>query len=164
MLIATHQAVHRLTDTDTEQIAQADITALAEGKQHQVIALKNGDLLVRTDGQEQPIATGIPHAIECLLILDESPLRLIIGSAEAHLYRFQDGKTERIDTFDHMPVREHWHTPWGGPPDVRSLAATPDGWIYADIHVGSIIRSPDRGDTWEPASTAPEPIQIIACA
>lgn len=27
---------------------------------------------------------------------------------------------------------------------------TKDGWVYADIHVGSIMRSPDQGDSWEP--------------
>jgi photosystem II stability/assembly factor-like uncharacterized protein len=35
---------------------------------------------------------------------------------------------------------------------VRSLALTGDGWVYADIHVGSIMRSSDLGETWEPVT------------
>jgi photosystem II stability/assembly factor-like uncharacterized protein len=34
---------------------------------------------------------------------------------------------------------------------VRSLALA-DGWVYADIHVGSIMRSPDTGKSWEPVT------------
>ena len=28
-------------------------------------------------------------------------------------------------------------------------------WIYADVHVGSIMRSPDHGTTWEPVTPRP---------
>ena len=34
-------------------------------------------------------------------------------------------------------------------PDVRSLAVSADGTIYANIHVGWVVRSRDGGKTWE---------------
>ena len=52
---------------------------------------------------------------------------------------------------DALECRQSWYTPWGGPPAVRSLAHSGD-WVFADIHVGSIMRSPDRGATWEPVT------------
>ncbi|MFQ5553410.1 MAG: WD40/YVTN/BNR-like repeat-containing protein, partial [Thermoplasmata archaeon] len=35
------------------------------------------------------------------------------------------------------------------PPAVRSLAVSAEGTLYADIHVGWIVRSRDGGDAWE---------------
>jgi photosystem II stability/assembly factor-like uncharacterized protein len=32
------------------------------------------------------------------------------------------------------------------------MAKTGDGWVYADIHVGSIMRSRDNGGSWEPVT------------
>jgi photosystem II stability/assembly factor-like uncharacterized protein len=48
---------------------------------------------------------------------------------------------------------------------VRCLADAEGGWLYADIHVGSIVRSGDRGETWEPvAATIHRDVhQIVTC-
>ncbi|MDX1534690.1 MAG: hypothetical protein R3291_03625, partial [Thermoplasmata archaeon] len=50
--------------------------------------------------------------------------------------------------FDQVPERPLWNTPFGAPPAVRSLAVGADGTLYADIHVGWIVRSRDGGETW----------------
>ena len=105
-----------------------------------------------TQTGSQTVATGIEQDIECLIIIDEEPLRLLIGTGESHVYCYDDGKTYRVESFDQLSVREKWYTPWGGPPDVRSFARTTDGWVYADIHVGNIMRSADWGETWEPVT------------
>ena len=98
--------------------------------------------------------TGIEGSIESLLILEENPLCLLVGAEPPHLYRFVEdgGPAERVGPFDRLECRDEWYTPWGGPPAVRSFASTRDGWVYADIHVGSIMRSPDRGASWEPVT------------
>ena len=79
---------------------------------------------------------------------------LFIGAADARMWAMpcEGGEPERIDSFDTGPTRDEWDTPWGGPPDVRSLAtiAGDEPAIYADIHVGWIVRSLDLGETWTP--------------
>ena len=47
---------------------------------------------------------------------------------------------------------------------MRSLAAA-EGWLYVDIHVGSIVRSGDRGTTWEPVDAAihRDVHQVVTC-
>ena len=64
----------------------------------------------------------------------------------------EEGPAERVVAFDELACREEWYTPWGGPPAVRTFAKTQDGFCYADIHVGSIMRSPDEGISWEPVT------------
>src|SRR2546429_115455 len=45
--------------------------------------------------------------------------------------------------------RDRWFTPWGGPPDTRSISED-DEAVYVNIHVGGILRSVDCGRTWQP--------------
>ena len=71
---------------------------------------------------------------------------LFVGGAEAHLWR----NGERLASFDAVDGRDSWYTPWGGPPDVRSITESLDGALHANVHVGGIPRSRDGGETWEP--------------
>lgn len=152
MLIATNTQVYEHNTPVPKEIYTGEVAAITEGKIYQVLATKQGDLIIRTPDQLQTISTGIAFPIECLVILNESPLEILIGTGESHIYRMKDGKTKAIESIDKMPIRDQWYTPWGGPPDVRSFATTNEGHVYADIHVGSIIHSPDGGQSWEPVT------------
>src|SRR5207249_11804592 len=50
--------------------------------------------------------------------------------------------------FAQAPTRGAWYTPGGGPADVRSLSTGAGGAVYANVHVGGILRS-DDGDRWK---------------
>jgi len=66
---------------------------------------------------------------------------LFVGTARAHLVR--DGDV--VESFDAVPGRDDWYTPWGGPPDTRSIAEAADGTLHVNVHVGGIPRSRDGG-------------------
>lgn len=118
-----------------------------------VVALADGSIIILNGTEEGRLQTGIKDRIDSLCILNEKPLDLLIGTTPPYIYRMmEEGLAVRIETFNDLDVRDQWYTPWGGPAAVRSLASTEDGWVYADIHVGSIMRSPDRGETWEPVT------------
>lgn len=78
--------------------------------------------------------------------------QIFVGAEDARMWRLpaEGGEPERIPSFDAVPSRDEWDTPWGGPPDVRSIAtiAGESPAIYADIHVGWIVRSLDLGASW----------------
>jgi hypothetical protein len=74
---------------------------------------------------------------------------VIVGTSEGHLYRIAGKGLERITAFDRAGGRKEWFTPWGGPPDTRTLTEDRDT-VYANVHVGGILRSRDHGDSWEP--------------
>lgn len=84
----------------------------------------------------------------CVLPLGDGTV--YVGTSEAHLLRLRDGSLERVPSFDRAEGRDRWFTPWGGPPDVRSVAADPAGFLYANVHVGGVLRSQDGGEGWEP--------------
>ena len=74
---------------------------------------------------------------------------VILGTSEARLFRVAGEGLEAVAGFDAAPGRDGWYTPWGGPPDTRSI--TEDGdTVYVNVHVGGVLRSRDKGETWEP--------------
>lgn len=75
---------------------------------------------------------------------------VFVGTAEAHLYRLDESGLHPLGSFDRADGRDDWYTPWGGPPDVRSITRGPSGSIYANVHVGGILRSEDEGSSWVP--------------
>ncbi len=73
---------------------------------------------------------------------------VLVGTAEAHLLKLGDGTLETVESFDRIEGREEWFTPWGGPPATRSLSEGPAGTLFANIHVGGVVRSTDGGKIW----------------
>jgi hypothetical protein len=133
-----------------------------------LIWLPGGDvILLRPDIDTLRLTTGLEEKVTCLRLLSAEPFVLLVGTDPAGLYRVTgDGEAERLEGFDRVEGRDTWDTPWGGPALVRSLAADADGrWLYADIHVGSIVRSGDRGETWEPVDSAiyRDVHQVVTC-
>jgi photosystem II stability/assembly factor-like uncharacterized protein len=71
-----------------------------------------------------------------------------VGSDGAHLFRLDGDRLQPVDSFDEAPTQSEWHTPWGGPAATRSMAAG-HGFVFVNVHVGGILRSADRGRTWQ---------------
>jgi hypothetical protein len=84
-----------------------------------------------------------------LTCIADTDAGVFVGVAEAHLARVADGAIEPVAAFEDVDGRDGWYTPWGGPPDVRSIAED-DDTIYVNVHVGGIVRTRDGGATWEP--------------
>ena len=75
---------------------------------------------------------------------------ILAGTSRARLVRVTGQQTlEVVPGFDRAPGRDRWHTPWGGPPDTRTI--TEDGnQVLVNVHVGGVLRSRDEGETWHP--------------
>ena len=112
-------------------------------------ALIDGREIWAEDGerwQKRALVEGSPGT--CLA---PGPTGLLVGTQVAHLLRLTGDRLEPVESFEHVDGRETWHTPWGDPADVRSLAVAPaDGAVYVNVHVGGVVRSRDGGRTWAP--------------
>jgi len=159
MLIATDRQAFALDPHQRHAPPQllfsgAAVAALAERDDLHLAITSAGDALIFSHSGAKPVPTGIAERVRSAAILRVRPWQILIGTEPPHIYQLSEGRegATRLETFDALDCRSSWHTPWGGPPAVRSLAYTSDGWVYADIHVGSIMRSPDVGATWEPVA------------
>jgi hypothetical protein len=93
------------------------------------------------------IPVGDAPGLRCAV---DAPGGIVVGTEGAHLLRRGAQGLVRLEGFEAVAGREDWYTPWGGPPEVRSLACTADNVLFANVHVGGIARSEDAGRTWEP--------------
>ena len=111
-------------------------------------ALADGRDVVRLrDGAVETVTSVEEEVGRCLLPLADG---VLVGTANARLALARAGAVEMVASFDDAKGREGWYTPWGGPPDTRSLSAGPDGAVFANVHVGGILRADAPVGTWQP--------------
>lgn len=144
LLVGTERGI-RAADGGAD-LEDRSITAMAADRWG-VYALADGRTLYRrTAGPwvEVEEVSGPPG--RCLLAAEEG---LFVGTAEAGLLRLNEGVLDEVAGFGAVSGRDAWYTPWGGPPDTRSMARGADGTIFANVHVGGIPRSRDGGTRWD---------------
>src|SRR5437588_6243001 len=136
LLAATERGLHAVGGGPVE-LGDREVTGLVvEGERRWAIV--DGDEIVSSaDGQRWTTKAQTDGSFRCLLPTAEGAL---VGTDGAHLLRLGPSGAEPVVGFDKAPGREEWYTPWGGPPDTRSLSAEA-GALYANVHVGGILRS-----------------------
>ncbi|CAN5750071.1 hypothetical protein BH20ACT23_BH20ACT23_19420 [soil metagenome] len=137
-----------------------EVNALAlAGETRYAIA---GSSALRDDGEGwQEVARARGGRANCLIA---SKAGLFVGASEAHLLKEEGGNLVTLDAFESAPGRDDWFTPWGGPPDVRSLTEDESGALYCNVHVGGILRSDDGGEAWTPTIDIGSDVHEVAAA
>jgi photosystem II stability/assembly factor-like uncharacterized protein len=166
-LIGTTQGLFILDDPD-HPVVDGPVTALTPGATH---ALVDGRRVLWHDGDGwQPLheLDPSPRGRWVLAVGDG----VWVGTAEARILQISDRGATVLDGFERAPGRSGWTTPWGGPPDVRTMASADDR-IYVNVHVGGISATDDGGVTWEPlidigvdvhqVITGPDGLVLAAC-
>jgi hypothetical protein len=151
-----------------------------QGRSIGALSRANGTFWALADGHEllsgngvhwEPAAQVEGRAATCVMAARSG---VLVGTAGAHLLRLERGTLKTVEAFERAADRAEWHTPWGGPPDLRSLCEQGDS-ILANVHVGGIQRSDDRGQSWRPTidieadvhevrATAMPGLAVAACA
>ena len=123
------------------------MTAIAR-TDREVWAIADRDTIWRDSGYGEgaPVANSDGYDLHCVLAVGD---RLFVGTSQATILEMIGSELVRLDSFHEAPGRDGWYTPWGGPPDVRSMALDAGGAIYVNVHVGGVVRSRDTGHTWE---------------
>ncbi|HVL97692.1 MAG TPA: hypothetical protein VM324_00150 [Egibacteraceae bacterium] len=169
LLAATADGLYRVGEGGApERLADGDVITVAVEQGDDT----DGGAVVWAVSGDTTLLRGTPHAgfapvatseraLRCLLPL---PGGVLAGTAEAGLVRFDGERLDAVAGFAHVPGRDGWYTPWGGPPDTRSLAADADGVWYAGVHVGGVPRSTDEGRTWAPTIDVDADVHEVATA
>jgi hypothetical protein len=127
------------------RLADREVVALAVAD-GALWALDGGETVLRRgpDGSWTEVAGG--SSLTCLLPGGDG---LLVGMEPARLLRLEGGSLAPLSSFEETPGHERWHTPWGGPPAVRSMARDLAGRLHVNVHVGGIPRSLDGGASWQ---------------
>jgi len=147
---------------DPVALAGHDVGALAPAAGGGWWAVANGTELWHVTGGEERAPATAPEGVRIHCLMD-GPAGVLVGATEAGLFRLVGEELAPVPSFDSTPGRDTWSTPWGGPPDVRSMAAGPDVVVYVNVHVGGIPRTADGGATWQPTIEVDADVhQVIA--
>lgn len=157
ILAGTREGLHVFEDgraLDVQRIGwETDdarpVTALARAGSEQLAIVDRHEIWRSADGDAWThVVSSVNLELECLA---DTVAGVIVGTSQAHLLRVEDPPTPlaTVTAFDEVEGRDDWYTPWGGPPATRSISEDDDA-VYANVHVGGIVRSRDRGQTWEP--------------
>lgn len=142
IVLATAHGV-RAVDGGTVAWDGRDVTALAPAGDR-LLAVLEQRTVVDDAGRLDVEVPGA--AVTCVTAVRGGAL---VGTDGAGLVRVDGNRAASVHGFADVEDRGAWYTPWGGPPSTRSVAAAADGTLYANVHVGGILRSRDDGQTWE---------------
>jgi hypothetical protein len=173
ILVATADGLHEFDDRGVAGDvlhAGRTVTTVAQSEQ-QLWAIVDGSEIWHTAEVDGWTHLGDLEDYQgtCLAFMKSD---LLIGSSEARLFRVVGDSLEPVSAFDRAEGRSTWYTPWGGPPDTRSIAEW-DEAVYVNVHVGGILRTEDEGETWVPTIdidadvhqvTTAEGLVLAACA
>ena len=125
ILVGTIDGLHELGDNGRVQMAGHEIKSLALGDSGWWAVLDEGEVWRSADGGDWGEVTALEGLrANCVLPATGGPF---VGSSEAHLFALRGEALERVESFEQTRERDTWHTPWGGPPDVRSMVGRPFG-------------------------------------
>ena len=147
VLVGTTDGLHELGEERRVQLAGHEVTSLARGDSGWWAIIDGREVWRSGDDDEwKRIAAAEALRTNCLVDIGAE---LFVGISEAHLFALQGDSLEPVSSFEKVQGREEWFTPWGGPPDVRSMSADSAGGVYVNVHVGGVVRSTDGG-RWKP--------------
>ena len=148
VLVGTADGLHELGDSRRDLLDGHEVTSLARREPGWWAIIDQAEVW-RSDSEGQWVLLASLDGLRANCILPTAK-EVYVGTSEARLFVLHDDKLRPVESFDGAPGRESWYTPWGGPPDVRSMAADPSGNFYVNIHVGGVARSRVGDGSWEP--------------
>jgi hypothetical protein len=163
VLVASQEGLHRFDDrgaAEPLQLASHAVTTIApHGRE--LWAAVDGSELWQTSGGEWNHVTDLPGLRASCIAATHA--YVFVGSSEARLFRVAGERLEAVTAFDRVEGRSTWYTPWGGPPETRSLSEWDDD-LYVNVHVGGILRTDDRGEHWTPTIDIGADVHQVATA
>ena len=148
LLVGTAEGLHELAPEPRAHLEGHEITGLARARSGWW-AITGGRTLWRASrgAAWSPVAAVDGPAATCLA---STGTGVLVGTADAGLLRLDGRRLRAVEAFEHAEGRARWYTPWGDPPDTRSVAEDAAGTIYVNVHVGGVLRSADGGRSWAP--------------
>lgn len=157
IILGTADGVHAPTEGRV-WLPGESVTSLVAGETGELWAVVDGHRLVRIGGDDPVTVAETDAAIACIEAFGGS---VWCGTDGAHLLRLDGGRLVAVPGFDEAPTHDGWHTPWGGPPTVWTMASAGPA-LYVNVHVGGILTSADGGRTWSPTIDLHDDVHQVA--
>jgi hypothetical protein len=162
LFVATRDGLHTFDERGREgsvQHAGRPVTAVVRDGPQLWAIVDRSEVWHAPEGEWHHVATLEGHAATCLAMTDA----IHVGSSEARLFRLIGNTLVPVEAFDAAEGRDSWYTPWGGPPDTRSISEWGED-VYVNVHVGGVLHTGDNGATWNPTIDVDADVHQVATA
>jgi hypothetical protein len=135
-------------DGNEKQLAAGDVGAITRAPdgalllvvdEHDVVALRGASFEQHDDVERSG------EVLTCITATNDD---VFVGTVGAHVLHLVEGTLARVEPFEELPGRDEWVQPWGAPGDMRSFATDGRQTVFANVHVGGVLRTQDGGATW----------------
>jgi hypothetical protein len=159
VMVGTSRGLY--ADGEPAALEHLEVSALAEDGDELLVGTTDGRLLRgKLDGGWDELGDTGGGRVNCLLA--DGP-RVWVGTSGARLLCHDGESLVENQGFRSVEGRNEWFTPWGGPPDVRSFAAS-GATIFVNVHVGGIPRTTDSGAAWRPTIEIGSDVHQVLCS
>ena len=161
VIAATENGLFRLGSSRGVELEGRNLSDVAPGTDGWW-AIADGSTVVHRPPHEgwREVGSSGGHRLNCLWPTD---MGVFVGTDRAHLLTAAGDALDPVKGFEEAPGRAEWYTPWGGPPDVRSITSA-GGVLFVNVHVGGILRSDDAGDSWSATIDINSDVHEVAVA
>jgi hypothetical protein len=162
ILVAARDGLHTFEETGQEgriQHAGRPVTAIVRDGPQLWAIVDRAEIWHAPQGEWRQVATLAGAEATCIAMTDA----IHVGSSGARLFRLTDSTLQPVSAFDAAEGRDAWYTPWGGPPDTRSISEWGED-VYVNVHVGGILHTSDHGRTWSATIDVDADVHQVATA
>jgi hypothetical protein len=162
ILVATRDGLHTFDQggqTIGRQHSGRSVTAVARDGPQLWAIVDRAEVWQAPEDEWHHVATLDGAEARCIAMTDA----VHVGSSGARLFRLVGSTLEPVTAFDVVEGRESWYTPWGGPPDTRSISEWGED-VYVNVHVGGVLHTSDGGRMWTPTIDVDADVHQVATA
>jgi len=124
ILVGTVGGIHEIEGSGARRPSRpglpGEVTAVAL-EADRLWAVVGGRAVWRTEGPDRWVQVADLEELRATCLAG-TRAGVLVGTSAAHLARPAGEGLELVGSFDEAPGRERWFTPWGGPPDTRSIS------------------------------------------
>ena len=162
MLVSASDGLHTFDDRGQKgptQHAGRSVTAVVRDGPELWTIVDRAQVWHAPEDEWRHVATLEGVEATCIAMTDA----IHVGSSGAGLFRLTGGTLQPVSAFDAVEGRDTWYTPWGGPPDTRSISEWGED-VYVNVHVGGVLHTSDHGQTWNPTIDVDADVHQVATA
>ena len=162
MLVSASDGLHMFDDRGQKgptQHAGRPVTAVVRDGPELWAIVDRAEVWHAPEDEWHHVATLEGVQATCIAMTDA----IHVGSSGARLFRLTGSTLQPVSAFDAVEGRDTWYTPWGGPPDTRSISEWGED-VYVNVHVGGVLHTSDHGQTWNPTIDMDADVHQVATA